>query len=189
MATQIIPGGELHIVFGPMFCGKTTELLRLERRHERAKRRCAVIKYIKDTRYSLTKCCTHDLLMCDAISVGLLADLPSMDDYDVVAIDEGQFFLDIVTVVPRLIDAGKIVIIAALDGTSKREPFGDVLALCPLSDTFKKFHAVCACGKDAIFTGRKGEDKSKVLIGGEDLYVALCRGCYDRIYRSSLPVS
>lgn len=53
-------GGEIQLIIGPMFSGKSSELLRRIRRYTIAKRRCIVIKYSKDTRYSHENISTHD---------------------------------------------------------------------------------------------------------------------------------
>ena len=75
--------------------------------------------------------------------------------FDVVAVDEGQFFNDIVGVCERLANEGKIVIVAALDGTFQRKPFGNILNLVPLAERLTKLSAVCVeCGKEAAFTKR-----------------------------------
>jgi len=86
-----VGAGSIEVIFGPMFSGKTTELLRRIKRHTIAGRRCLVVKYVKDTRYSRDKCCTHDMQRSDAISAALLAEIEDVDDYDVIGIDEGQF--------------------------------------------------------------------------------------------------
>ena len=52
--------GEIQLILGPMFSGKTTELLRRIRRFQVAKRECVVLKYAKDTRYNVKEASTHD---------------------------------------------------------------------------------------------------------------------------------
>ena len=100
-------------------------------------------------------------------------------DADVIAVDEGQFFEDIVEYVDRWANMGKIVIVSALDGTFKREGFHNILDLVPKSEVVTKLSAVCKmCGNDAFFTQRLGTDTRIHLVGGEDLYIPVCRGCY-----------
>ena len=75
--------------------------------------------------------------------------------FNVVAIDEGQFFNEIAEVCDRLANEGKIVIVAALDGTFQRKPFGNILNLVPLAERMTKLTAVCVgCGNEAAFTKR-----------------------------------
>jgi thymidine kinase len=85
----------------------------------------------------------------------LTAIIPRALIHDVVAIDEGQFFPDIVEVSEYLANEGKVVIIAALDGTFQRKPFGNILNLVPLAEQVSKLSSVCMdCGKEAAFTRR-----------------------------------
>jgi thymidine kinase len=85
----------------------------------------------------------------------------------VVAIDEGQFFLDIVEVSERLANEGVVVVIAALDGTFQRKPFGNILSLVPLAEQVVKLSAVCIeCGNEAAFTRRTVDSQEVELIGG-----------------------
>lgn len=172
--------GHIELIIGPMFSGKTTELLRRIRRYSVTQRRCLVVKHRKDTRYSDTECATHDRHVHVAIPCELLGDLEQeFAAYDVIGIDEGQFFADIVTMADKLATAGKIVIVAALDGTFQRKPFGSVLELIPVAEQVDKLHAVCQlCFRDAAFTRRLGDEQQMVeLIGGADLYAAVCRNC------------
>jgi thymidine kinase len=99
--------------------------------------------------------------------------------HDVVAIDEGQFFPDIVEVSEKLANYGIIVVVAALDGTFQRKPFGNILNLVPLCEQVTKLSAVCIeCGKEAAFTRRTIDSEEIELIGGEETYKPVCRGCY-----------
>jgi len=100
-------------------------------------------------------------------------------DYEVIGIDEGQFFPDIVTFSEQMANMGKIVIIAALDGTFQRKPFNNILELIPLAEDVTKLTAVCTyCQKDASFSKRIGKETEVEVIGGADKYVAVCRGCF-----------
>ena len=100
-------------------------------------------------------------------------------DYEVVGIDEGQFFSDLIPFSESLANVGKIVIIAALDGTYQRTAFGDILKLVPLSESIIKLNAICmVCYNTAGFTKRITNEKAVELIGGTDKYMAVCRECY-----------
>lgn len=95
--------------------------------------------------------------MCPAVACGQLLSLGDRlpDDVEVIGIDEGQFFPDLVEFAERMANAGKIVIVAALDGTFQRKPFGNVGLLLPLSEQVDKLNAVCMrCHCTASFSAR-----------------------------------
>jgi len=99
--------------------------------------------------------------------------------HDVIGIDEGQFFPDVVSFCEQMANMGKVVIVAALDGTFQRKPFGSILELIPMAEDVTKLTAVCVmCQGSAAFTKRLGEEQEIELIGGEDKYIAVCRSCY-----------
>jgi thymidine kinase len=169
-----------------MFSGKSTELLRRMRRYAIAGKETLVLKYDKDVRYAdVSKLATHDRVTHDAFPVARLGDVPAdvINAASVIGIDEGQFFPDLLEwtrdAVSRL---GKVVVIAALDGTFQRVPFGDVCALIPFAETVSKLSAVCStCGADAPFTARISAEKEIEVIGGADKYSAVCRACFDQM--------
>lgn len=115
-----------------MFAGKSTELLRRVRKHEIAGKRCLYIKYIEDTRYDVTSIATHDNLKRQAVAVREISEVgDDWKSFDVIGIDEGQFFTDIVAKAEEMAEAGKIVAISALGGTYLRQPFNGILDLVP----------------------------------------------------------
>lgn len=103
-----------------------------------------------------------------AIKTSLLTPLLAQcTDYDVVAVDEGQFYPDIVEFCETLASQDKIVLVSALDGTFERKPFGRILKLVPLAEKVIKLRAICVnCGDDAPFTKRICENKEVELLGG-----------------------
>ncbi|MEE6519386.1 hypothetical protein FKM82_031174 [Ascaphus truei] len=110
------------VIFGPMFSGKSTELIRRVRRFQIAQYKCLVIKYARDTRYSKEMVATHDRTTMDSVSACQLLDvLPEARVSSVIGIDEGQFFSDIVEFCEEMANEGKTVIVAALDGTFQRK--------------------------------------------------------------------
>ena len=173
-----------------MFSGKSTELARRIRRHKVANRQCLVVKYAGDTRYedepgardTKGHVITHDRQSLAAVPCSKLADVSNIvHAFDVVGVDEGQFFGDLAECCEAWARAGKTVIVAALDATFQREPFNDVLSLVPIAEEVTKLSAVCArCGDDAAFTKRVNtESKRLELIGGAECYAASCRRCFD----------
>ena len=173
-----------------MFSGKSTELARRIRRHKVANLQCLVVKYAGDTRYEdepgakkkKGHVITHDRQSVAAVPCSKLADVSNIvHAFDVVGVDEGQFFEDLAECCEAWARAGKTVIVAALDATFQREPFNDVLSLVPIAEQVTKLSAVCArCGDDAAFTKRVNtESKRLELIGGAECYAASCRRCFD----------
>jgi thymidine kinase len=175
--------GKLTLVIGPMFAGKTTELQRRVKREIHACRRVCIIRYGKDDRYSKTLLATHDQShMRPTFSVEKLAEVgDKWEEYDTVAVDEGQFFPDLVEFCTQVTDAGKSVIVVGLDGDFLRRPFGKICELVPMAEEVVKITAVCmACHeKDAHFTRRTVQSNETELIGGADMYIAVCRDCYN----------
>ena len=96
-----------------------------------------------------------------------------------MAIDEGQFFPDIVEFSEEMADLGINVLVAALDGTFQRKPFGNIINLLPIAEKVTKLTAVCVyCSKEAAFTKRVVESQEVELIGGEEEYKPVCRLCF-----------
>ncbi|XP_051967157.1 thymidine kinase, cytosolic [Xyrauchen texanus] len=172
--------GQIQVIFGPMFSGKSTELIRRVRRFQVAQYSCLVIKYAKDTRYSQTGMATHDMSTMEAVPANRLSDIKSLAlQACVIGIDEGQFFPDTVEFCEEMANIGKTIIVAALDGTFQRKAFGNILNLVPLAESVVKLNAVCMqCFKEAAYTKRLGAEKEVEVIGGSDKYHAVCRGCY-----------
>jgi len=100
-------------------------------------------------------------------------------DYDVIGIDEGQFFPDIVDWYEMMANCGKMVMVAALDGTFQRKPFANILELVPLAEYVVKLHAVCMnCFGEGSYSKRICQEKEVEVIGGADKYMAVCRRCF-----------
>ncbi|KAF0887075.1 KITH protein, partial [Crocuta crocuta] len=137
----------------------STELMRRVRRFQIAQYKCLVIKYAKDTRYS-HNFSTHDRNTMEALPACLLWDVAQEAlGVAVVGIDEGQFFPDIVEFSESMANAGKTVIVAALDGTFQRKAFGAILNLVPLAESVVKLTAVCMqCYREAAYTKRLGAE-------------------------------
>lgn len=171
----------IKLIIGPMFAGKTTELIRLANRHLMAGRSVFGIKYANDNRYSVEKISTHDGggLAASVIST----DLTDMDipDCDVIIIDEGQFITGILEYSLRAAKKGRIVIIAALSSDYNQNAFPNVMELFPKVDEILFLSSICKCGSDAIFTkliNDSGRTSNVENIGGDDKYVAVCRKCF-----------
>ncbi|XP_043570869.1 thymidine kinase, cytosolic isoform X1 [Chiloscyllium plagiosum] len=172
--------GQIQIIFGPMFSGKSTELMRRVRRFQIAQYQCLVVKYAKDIRYSKEDLATHDKFTMQAVPATKLSEITQEAlKSAVIGIDEGQFFPDCVEFAEEMANKGKTVIVAALDGTFQRKAFGNILNLVPLAESVVKLSAVCMeCYREAAYTKRLGSEKEVEVIGGTDMYRATCRRCY-----------
>ena len=172
--------GSISLILGPMFSGKTSELFRRLRREKIAKKETLLIKYAHDTRYSEDQASTHDLFKMECLSALFLKDITVPEGINVIGIDEGQFFPDILHFVEYCTYVRGIdVIVCGLDGNYKRERFGDLIDLVPKCTKLDKLCAVCSyCGAEAPFTKRTVVSEDEVLIGGSDKYVASCITCY-----------
>ena len=182
--TSTIPG-RIELIVGPMFSGKSEELIRRLKRARIARQRVACYKPDIDLRYHRTAIASHSSHTHDACTVTNIealkaALLPGIHDIDVIGIDEAQFFDD--TIIPltvELVHLGKRILIAGLDTTFSAEPFGPIPALMAISDEVTKLSAVCmVCGAPAIHTQRLGQSQELVLVGAAGFYEARCRACF-----------
>jgi thymidine kinase len=174
--------GSIELILGCMFSGKTTYLLHKLNKYQIAKKRVLLIKYNKDNRYSENQVQTHDTFSINVNTLStdsLIGIKLSLDSFDIIGIDEGQFFKGIDSFSEIHALTGKLIIISALDGDSDRRQFPNILSLIPVSDKIKKMNAVCEfCFKKASFTLRKSEKKERILIGGKELFSPCCRRCW-----------
>ncbi len=177
--------GRVEVVCGPMFAGKTEELMRRVRRAVIAGRRVVVFSHALDARHGSDRLASHvgrDFpSMAASTADEIEAQVP--DGTDVVAIDEAQFFGPaLVPVVGRLADRGIVVIVAGLDVTFDGRPFEPLPSLMALAEQVDKLTAICTvCGEEAVFhvkltaTDAGADDLVAANVGGTDLYQARCR--------------
>jgi len=173
------------LLIGPMFSGKSTEMIRRVKRYQIAKKRIIIIKKSFDIREGEVKGIikTHAGEKMSCIRLEKLADFTGdlVWHYDVIGIDDGQFFPDIETFVEELVNNhGKIVIIAALDANYKREPFKNITNLVAKCEIVKKFNAICtSCGSFGSFSKKLKEEEGELIdVGGSEKYTVLCRKCW-----------
>jgi thymidine kinase len=181
MADPQMPG-VLEMITGPMFSGKSEELIRRLKRARIARQRVLCFKPDIDLRYNQTAIASHSSQTHEATPVASLEDLrealyPQLDQVDVIGVDEVQFFsAAILPLAVQLIALGKRVIMAGLDTTFAGEPFGPVPNLMAIADTVSKLSAVCmVCGAAAIHTQRLSHSRELVVVGAAGLYEARCR--------------
>ena len=175
--------GWIEVIAGPMFSGKSEELIRRITRYQLARIPTQTFKPALDTRYSTSEVVSHSQLSTAAQPVADSAELlRSVEDRTVVVgIDEGQFFdEDLVLVVTALAGAGKRVIIAGLDLDYLGRPFEPIPSLMLQAEYLTKALAVChRCGGPGLFTQRVVKSDELVVLGAEGAYEARCRRCYD----------
>ncbi|GAA4851628.1 thymidine kinase [Algivirga pacifica] len=174
--------GWIEVVCGSMFSGKTEELIRRVTRAVIAKQRVRIFKPHIDVRYDANDVVSHNKNTVESIPIRHSKEiLEKSEGYDVIAIDEAQFFdQDIVEVCCKLADQGIRVVVCGLDMDYKGQPFHPMPALMSIAEYVTKLHAVCMrCGEPAQFSFRTHESHSQVELGESDKYEALCRKCYN----------
>ena len=173
--------GSIEVICGSMFSGKTEELLRRLKRAQFAKLDIAFFKPKIDNRYDTQKVVSHDENTIKAMPVDCAKSiLPLVNQAQVVAIDEAQFFdADLVAVCNELANAGVRVIIAGLDMDFLGKPFGVIPQMLAIAEHITKVHAICVdCSAIANHSYRKTTDTTLVKLGEKEEYKALCRNCF-----------
>ena len=175
--------GKLNLILGPMFSGKTSELISRYERYILGNKKCLIIKYKDDKRYTTEdKIVTHNFNEKDAVSTDLLINIDSMvSSYDVILIDEIQFYNDSSFFCDKWANDGLIVEACGLNGDFNRKPFDQISLLIPLAESIRFLTAVDRVdGNDAPFTMRLNSLKDKVVIGGNESYSAVNRKNYQK---------
>jgi len=179
------PPGRIEVITGPMFSGKSEELIRRLKRARIARQRVACFKPDIDLRYHRTAIASHSAQTHEAVTVATVAHLrqalySQLPEVEVIGIDEAQFFdAALVQLATELVHLGKRVLIAGLDTTFTGDPFGPIPALMAISDEVTKLSAVCmVCGAPAIHTQRLGASRELVIVGAAGIYEARCRACF-----------
>jgi len=179
--------GYLELAIGPMFSGKTTWLTNLHKQCTFCNMRVVVINFAGDTRYTSageSLLSTHDRTIIPCIMCSSIEELESMHagelaTSEVLLINEGQFFHDIMHVL-QFVDAGKRVYVCGLDGDFEKKRIGAFLDLIPHCDKVCKLTSLCSIcrnGKEAIFSFRTTSETDQIVIGCDN-YLPLCRACY-----------
>jgi thymidine kinase len=182
----------LEVIMGPMFSGKTSELIRLVEREVYAKKKGGIFKVAFDKRYSARQVATHNGLRYDAYTVasssaGLrkIEEVTRVNGLDAIGVDEVNFFpRAVVALLDRLADE-KRVIACGLNLNFKAEPFQTTMELAARADRVRYLSAVCVvCGQEAtrtqrLIAGKPAPKESPVIVvGGKELYEPRCRACF-----------
>lgn len=188
MREKVLHPGWIEVICGPMFAGKSEELLRRVNRLKYGKKKFLIFKPLIDNRYSESEVVSHNKKSESAINISKGTDVLKYitDDVDVVCIDEVQFLDDsIVDVCEQLANKGLRVICAGLDTDFKGDVFGPMGALLAKAEEVTKLTAICpCCGADATMTQRliDGVPASKndpiILVGAKESYEPRCRKCH-----------
>ena len=182
MKNRNIKTGCMEIICGPMFSGKTEELIRRLKRALIAKNKVVIFKPKTDDRYSQKHIVPHNNTK---VNCSIITDLNDIiiksKESQVIGIDEIQFFDNkIVDICKTLANQGKRVIMAGLDKDFLSQSFGSIPELLTQSEYVTKLNAICVkCGKDAHFTQRITNDNAQILVGETDKYEARCRKCFN----------
>ncbi len=180
--------GKLTLIVGPMYSGKTTELIGFVEIYTLGRKKVGVFKPSVDTRYGQEKVRAHSGLEVNAIPVDDPNEILSKvdDEIQAVFIDEVQFFPpELFKVVKELVDRGIDVFCAGLDLSFKQNPFETTMRLMALADEVIKKKAVCSvCGEhNATLSFKIVGNDSEIDIGGKEKYIAVCRDCYNSLMR------
>jgi len=173
--------GSIEVICGSMFSGKTEELIRRLKRLSYANKTFKVFKPEVDTRNKKTSIQSHSKIEIEAQSVNKATEiLKYKESFDVIGIDEAQFFSDdIVEVCNKLANNGVRVIVAGLDMDYLGKPFGPMPNLMAIAEEVTKVHAVCAdTGLPALYSFRKLENDDVVMLGEKNEYEPLSRKAY-----------
>jgi thymidine kinase len=175
--------GWIEVVCGPMFSGKSEELIRRLRRTEIARQRVQIFKPGIDQRYSDGHIVSHSELKIRSESVSNGRELEARVDVrtEVVGIDEAQFLgMETIDAVTRLADMGKRIIIAGLDTDYLGRPFHPMPELLAIADEITKTLAICMqCGNPAKHTQRLVASEALIVVGAAGMYEARCRRCFE----------
>jgi thymidine kinase len=186
--TQPTRGGWLEVVCGPMFSGKSEELIRRLRRAEIAGQRALVVKPGLDTRFDVAHVVSHAGAKMRAVAAESSRDVPRLAaGYDAVGIDEVQFFDNaIVEAIETLVSRGTRVVAAGLAQDFRGLPFGAMPTLLCVAEFVDKLEAVChRCGGPATMTQRLVDGRpapfggETIQVGALDSYEARCRACFE----------
>ncbi|MCU1287397.1 MAG: Thymidine kinase [Acidobacteriales bacterium] len=175
--------GWIEVVCGPMFSGKSEELIRRLRRAEIARQRVQIFKPGIDQRYSEDHIVSHSDLKIRSEAVKNASEVMARVDLrtEVIGIDEAQFLgAEMVDVAIRLGDMGKRVIIAGLDTDYLGRPFHPMPELLAIADEITKALAICVqCGNPAKHTQRLVASEDLIVVGAAGMYEARCRRCFE----------
>lgn len=180
--------GWIEVICGPMFAGKTEELIRRVIRMDYAKKKYLIFKPTIDDRYAIDSVVSHNKRKVKAICINNSKDIDKYlnEDIEAIIIDEVQFFDDgIIQKAHELAEAGLRVIVGGLDCDFRGIPFNNVAQLLAMAEKVTKLTAICVCcGEEAtktqrIINGMPAKfDDPIILVGEKESYESRCRRCH-----------
>lgn len=175
--------GWIEVVVGPMFSGKSEELIRRLRRAEIARQRVQIFKPVIDQRYSTSGIVSHSGLELGSDLVTTAEEILQKVEprTEVVGIDEAQFLGEgLLAVCKKLADSGKRVIVTGLDTDFMGRPFEPMPRLLAMAEEITKLLAICVrCGNPAVHTQRLVASEELIVVGAGGMYEARCRRCFE----------
>jgi len=175
--------GWIEVICGPMFSGKSEELMRRLRRAMIARKRVQVFKPVIDDRYSHNEIVSHGDIRMSSEVVHNAAEIVKTLDWrtQVIGVDEANFIgSDLIEVAGQLADSGKQVILAGLDTDFMGRPFSPIPELLAQAESITKTLAICMrCGNPAKHTQRLVESEDLIVVGAAGMYEARCRRCFE----------
>ena len=175
--------GWIEVIVGPMFSGKSEELIRRLRRAEIARQRVQIFKPLIDQRYTANEIVSHSGLgiRSELVHTGTEVLQKVEPRTEVVGIDEAQFLgEEIASVCAKLADMGKRVIVAGLDTDFMGRPFEPMPRLLAVAEEITKLLAICVrCGNPAVHTQRLVASEDLIVVGATGMYEARCRRCFE----------
>ncbi len=175
--------GWIEVIVGPMFSGKSEELIRRLRRAEIARQRVQIFKPVIDQRYANNEIVSHSGLGIGSDIVRTATDVLEKVEArtEVVGIDEAQFLgEELIEVCTKLADMGKRVIVTGLDTDFMGRPFEPMPRLLAVAEEITKLLAICVrCGNPAVHTQRLVASEELIVVGAGGMYEARCRRCFE----------
>jgi thymidine kinase len=175
--------GWIEVIVGPMFSGKSEELIRRLRRAEIGKQRVQIFKPAIDQRYTKNGIVSHSGLEIASELVSMGSDILAQvaPRTEVVGVDEAQFLGDsIVDACVKLADLGKRVIVTGLDTDFMGRPFEPMPRMLAVAEEITKLLAICMqCGNPAVHTQRLVASEELIVVGAGGMYEARCRRCFE----------
>lgn len=170
--------GYLELIIGPMFSGKTSRLIQIKQKYTILNKKILTLKPIIDNRYSQQSVIvTHDQNRSECVSRFKLSEVYDTENYDIIIIEEGQFFSDLFEHVIEWCKTKKVYV-AGLNGDANKNLFGNLYKLISHADNIVFLTALCkVCndGTPAVFTKKMIPDDKIVDVGGAEMYQAVCR--------------
>lgn len=175
--------GFLHIIFGPMFSGKSTKLINEINTLKMYKKNILIINSNKDIRVQDNFIKTHNDIQYKAIKLNDLDESKIssiVQIYDTVCIDEAQFFSNLIPFIKNLLHYDIHIIVTGLNGDTNQNKFGYIIDLIPYANKIDKLSGICTLCNDGTpgdfsILKKNKEKKEQILVGGDDMYQCVCR--------------